>query len=638
MDSRSQRRGVIAAISRDLHRFLVTASYLRPFQLFARAKRSFRRKLHRVDRFASIPPSFHPTRIRFPLVLLDRGSMRKSGRVFRFLNREIDCSSTWFPGDGSALWLYNLHYCAWLQQVHDSREQDELILDWITNVPPGHSIAWHPYPVSLRICNWTWFLSSLQSASSNTVFAESLYSQLQFLSRNLEYDVLGNHLIENAKALVVGGAYFGSQTEIELGLKVLREQLAEQVLSDGGHYERSPMYHAIVLADLLAVGFALCSSDHTVPRWLSSVLENMAAFLRGIMEDDGSLPLFNDSADRIAPDPIQLVKCTAEFLTRAAVYDRNSSSSRPAVCLRGVLGCSGDVEADDGGCRSRSAGNMPVSRWSGRPSGDAPLNATFSAEQDADHGRQLPPARCDLFPDFGLFVHRSPRRSLTFDCGAICPDFLPAHAHNDMLSYTLRLAGTSVVSDSGVFEYRRGMWREYFRSTAAHSTVMIDDEEQNDTWASFRVARRGYPHSLEVASDRSRVRCGTTCYRHRGVSIVRGIELLEPANGISVTDTIESPVREATFTEYIQLAPGISVAEKRHDGEKYLLRLTSGAGALFDLTATGAVDIALSDGWESREFGQMSKRVRVELRGICHRGKSAVISYSIVECTNAAGS
>ena len=53
-----------------------------------------------------------------------------------------------------------------------------------------------------------------------------------------------------------GGACFnGSEANgwLHKGLDILAEQLAEQILSDGGHFERSPMYHAIILEDMLDV-------------------------------------------------------------------------------------------------------------------------------------------------------------------------------------------------------------------------------------------------------------------------------------------------------------------------------------------------------------------------------------------------
>lgn len=79
---------------------------------------------------------------------------------------------------------------------------------------------------------------------------------------------------------------------------------------------------------------------------------------------------------------------------------------------------------------------------------------------------------------------------LVFDAGAPCPDYLPAHAHADALNFEFHAAGAPLVTDSGVFEYTAGPWRDHFRSTAAHTTVGIDGKNSSDVWGSFRVGRR----------------------------------------------------------------------------------------------------------------------------------------------------
>jgi hypothetical protein len=92
----------------------------------------------------------------------------------------------------------------------------------------------------------------------------------------------------------------------------------------------------------------------------------------------------------------------------------------------------------------------------------------------------------------GYAVMRDDTRGdhLIADFGRVCPDYLPAHAHADMFSYELTIGGQPVVVDSGVFEYTEGEWRTWFRSTAAHNTVGVDDRDQSEMWGSFRVGRR----------------------------------------------------------------------------------------------------------------------------------------------------
>jgi hypothetical protein len=166
--------------------------------------------------------------------------------------------------------------------------------DWRAANPPRPGDAWHPYTVSTRVGNWIAALSlAPELASSATV--ESLRRQLAYLDRNVEDDVLGNHVIRNARALVLGGAALDERRWLEQGLALLRRELPEQVLPDGGHYERSPVYHLVVLRDLLEV------REATGEGWLEEPIERMRRFAAALTRPDGRPALFNDGALDLAP-------------------------------------------------------------------------------------------------------------------------------------------------------------------------------------------------------------------------------------------------------------------------------------------------------------------------------------------------
>ena len=79
---------------------------------------------------------------------------------------------------------------------------------------------------------------------------------------------------------------------------------------------------------------------------------------------------------------------------------------------------------------------------------------------------------------------------MIFDTGDICPTYLPAHGHCDALSFELSINGLPLIVNSGTYQYENGQWRNYFRSTKAHNTVSISNQEQSQFWGSFRVAKR----------------------------------------------------------------------------------------------------------------------------------------------------
>jgi Heparinase II/III-like protein/Heparinase II/III N-terminus len=169
----------------------------------------------------------------------------------------------------------------------DLQETRRLIATWIEAHPPHDGDAWHPYPLSTRVGNWIAALTLLPDLVSPEL-SSSLWRQLQRLRVNVEDDVLGNHVIRNARALVLGGTSFSAADLTRRGMELLRRELPEQVMRDGGHYERSPSYHLVVLRDLLEIQAA---SPHS---WLAEAIDQMRVFAAALERPDGAPALFND--------------------------------------------------------------------------------------------------------------------------------------------------------------------------------------------------------------------------------------------------------------------------------------------------------------------------------------------------------
>ena len=64
---------------------------------------------------------------------------------------------------------------------------------------------------------------------------------------NIEYHILGNHLLENGFSLFFGAYYFQDEKFYVKAKKILTDELDEQILEDGAHFELSSMYHQIML-------------------------------------------------------------------------------------------------------------------------------------------------------------------------------------------------------------------------------------------------------------------------------------------------------------------------------------------------------------------------------------------------------
>jgi uncharacterized heparinase superfamily protein len=220
----------------------------------------------------------------------------------------------WFPSQASQLWLYNLHYFEYATALGQQYAQNgdaqayqafrRLVEAWIAACPVAIPLAWDPYPTSLRLTNWlkayTLFGPVLEKDPDfATVLRRSLYTQARFLEDNLEYHLMGNHLIENGRALLYAGLFFGDEAAErwrQKGEQILWHELREQFLDDGGHYEQSPMYHQVMLELYQQVVSVLGVRGYVVPDNVENRIHAMQDWLRAICHPDGGIPLFNDAA------------------------------------------------------------------------------------------------------------------------------------------------------------------------------------------------------------------------------------------------------------------------------------------------------------------------------------------------------
>lgn len=227
-----------------------------------------------------------------------------AGGRFTFLNEERDlgCPIGWDPEGASRLWTYHLHYLewAWSFAAHPDRqwarqEFAALWRSWAGAGRFGQGDRWSPYVASLRawaLCGT--YEALTRGAGIQPAVDAALARHARFLRWHLEYDVGGNHLVKNLKALIGLGVFLGDDRLVEVGTGQLGRQLGVQVLADGGHYERSPSYHCQVLADFIDIAGLLAAAGRPPVPGLAEVVESMRSWLGLMLLPDGDVPLFND--------------------------------------------------------------------------------------------------------------------------------------------------------------------------------------------------------------------------------------------------------------------------------------------------------------------------------------------------------
>ncbi len=518
-----------------------TLVYLRPTQLLALIRR---RLLPSPTKLSQI----HGLRLRPGVGLspcLPHLFPPGADHAFYFLNQEKtfpDGSIDWASKDLSKLWRYNLHYFDYLFDAGRSHgAKAHLISDWIAKNPPGTGDGWEPYTLSLRIVNWIKFFLQ-NDAAVQEEWLQSLYKQTLWLEKNVEYHILANHYLKNGVALFFAGMYFEGADAgrwMKKGLKILREELKEQFLADGGHYERSPMYHSICVSDYLDVLNLIQNSQTAIPAEEKAQLRQRVTaslnFLNDICLPDKEIPLFNDSAFGIAPTPSQIF----DYARRVIGYE-------PPPQLTDLI----------------------------------------------IHEK----------PQSGYYVCRNGEDVIIIDCGCIGPDYQPGHAHCDTLSYELAINGRRVIVDSGIFDYELSSERAYARSTRAHNTVVVDGEEQSEIWGVFRVARRAEPIRaffekqldgsvmFEGAHDGYARLAGRPIHKRRISYDVQGSWVIKDMLEGSGTHRMESYIHIHPDFQVVQSEVGIRVVEPN-------------GSTMAIIGALGLSHMRVGQGWFFPEFG-----------------------------------
>jgi uncharacterized heparinase superfamily protein len=337
---------------KDLPRLARTVAHLRPSQIFWRGRYALERRF-------PIRPAPRPT-VSQPAALpsdsLAQAKSEDCARVIgdrteanelailerlsqgRFLHlneeRELGRPPDWLLGsrEHGRLWTVTLHYHRWAWELAMTaagqgpravRAHDlfrELVGDWIERCdisrPGARDLAWNSYAIATRLEWWT--LAALQLFTEwnrypqfESAFYESYRRQANHLFHNIEWDLRGNHLVRDAVGLAWAtrlSLYDTDRTRDgyqRLAMRLADEQAGEQVLPDGGHFERSPMYHRHVMHDFGML--SQMSVDAAVRDRLKSVVTRMEEFDAWLRHPDGGLVPFNDAALDEEPPPLDTV-------------------------------------------------------------------------------------------------------------------------------------------------------------------------------------------------------------------------------------------------------------------------------------------------------------------------------------------
>lgn len=516
-------------------RYWHTLRYLKPVQLYGRVWFRLRRPA----------PDLRPaSALRVPAGAWVPAARRHASLLaqwrFRFLNESRDLAETgWDDPVVDKLWRYNLHYFDDLNALDAAARKgwhEALLVRWVRENPPALGTGWEPYPTSLRMVNWIKW--SLAGNALPEECLRSLAVQARQLTRRLEWHLLGNHLFANAKALVFAGLFFEgdeAQRWLGTGMAILAQQVTEQILADGGQFERSTMYHALALEDMLDLINVHRTFAVPVPAAWPEIAARMQVWLGAMCHPDGEIALFNDAAIGIAPAPAELRR-----YAKALAIEADRKNGRPTVGPTSVSQSVAQGDAD-----GPSVGPTSVGQSVPRGDADGGLKSALRALRapHAPHALHALQDQVEVIHALqsGYIRAELADAVLIADVAPVGPDYLPGHAHADTLSFELSLFGRRVIVNGGTSRYGLGPEREAERGTAAHSTVTVDGQDSSEVWSGFRVAWRARPFDLAIHGEDAGtvISCAHDGYaRLPGRPVHRREWRLRPG-GLCVTDRVE---------------------------------------------------------------------------------------------------
>ncbi|HEY8134217.1 MAG TPA: alginate lyase family protein [Thermoanaerobaculia bacterium] len=427
------------------------------------------------------PPDWH----------LDPVSGRRAPFVHWSLVDPLDSRTL---GDSKVIWELNRHQ--WLVHLAqawrltgDHRYAQTVVYSiqaWLRLNPPGIGINWaSSLEVAFRLISWCWALILIRDSGLLTpdVFLDlerAAEAHATHVERYLSHYFSPNtHLTGEALGLFYAGVVFRHLKRAErwrsLASRILVREIEHQVLPDGVYFERSTCYQRYTADIYLHFLILAGRSGIEVPAIVAKRLKSMLDVLLQLRQPDGSMPSIGDADDgAVMP------------LSTASPDDYRATFSTAAVMLRdsGFAWAAGRLASD--------------TLWLLGTRAAAVFQGLEKREPDA--------ALCRVFPAGGFVAMRSgwdaKAHGLIFDAGPLGCEYSAGHGHADLLSIQCSAFGERYLVDAGTSCYTANREvRNFFRSTTAHSTVVVDGMSQAEPAGPFSWVNRCSAHLLRWSID-----------------------------------------------------------------------------------------------------------------------------------------
>lgn len=495
---------------------------------------------------------------------------------YRDFNNVGDCKLVWEPNRHHHLVVLARAYAVTKQKKYASAVLQQLDA-WMDQNPFGYGMNWRsPLELGVRLINWVWAIDLIKSSG---LFTGEIKERILHFAYLHCWDITrkyskgssaNNHLVGEAAGIFIATSYFyffqnASQWRSE-AKKILAAEIKNQVFADGCIREQALGYQFFVLQFYIYSGIAArwSGDDFSSDYW--ATVQKMLMFIAKLTEAGNDLPMFGDKDDGYVldlgnnPTDVKALLGVGAVLFEDGYFKALSQSSETLFWLYGNKG----IAVYDS------------------------IVATELTELDSmaftESGHYL--MQCGNYSEDNTV-------SILFDCGQLGFGSIAAHGHADALSLTLRVGGEQLLLDSGTYDYfTHPTWRNYFRSTMAHNTIVVDGLDQSEMLGLFlwgKKAEASCIHwldevdSVEVSGEHSGYLRLDNPVKH-----VRKIHLNKKSKQVTVDDSLLCEGNHQMVMCW-HFAPKVILTKEAN--HSYRATLPNGKNALFSFDSTTEIEI-----------------------------------------------
>ncbi|WP_019637839.1 alginate lyase family protein [Paenibacillus fonticola] len=383
------------------------------------------------------------------------------------------------------------HIIGWIETQPCPRHLPEAELTYFQRPGP-----WRLLEVGLRLRQWVYAYHFFHGSESWTTdleqrFFDSVKEHGWFLSTymaSLEINHSIMHMIGLLSVSLTFESWEESKAWRQKAVERLEQCIRVQVLPDGVHTELTPHYHMVSLELFTDCAYMMSKRGYSFSEEYERILGEMVSFARCMKRPDGGLAPFADSYAGNLLD-----------INATALY-----CHRPGDLLKSQL---------------------HEQFWTFGP--EAIVQMLHEAENtpSIEAEAELPFA----FPSAGYYGMGNREHKMIFDAAGLGGP----HGHADALSFELYAFGEPIFVDTGTYTYMENPWRRYFKSTAAHNTILVDGQDQTPY---LRTQRWGEPEAqvslLAWDPDGQFICAEHDGYKIRGIMHRRAVWFLETGEWI----------------------------------------------------------------------------------------------------------